>query len=138
MIDYKNELGSLLTDVLTIIKESKEPISRDKLATIMKVSKRIATDYLKSLYSRGYIIDFRGDWKDPKTKEEKFEEEESRWIVSADGLNYLDLHKYWWKRFWTRSVVCPLIVSFVMSVFTSFNIEKIRIVIKTITNLLGK
>lgn len=129
MIDYKNELGPLLTKILTIIKESKEPISRDELATIMKVSKRIATDYLKSLYNRRYIIDYRGEWKDGETKEEKFEEKESRWIISVDGLNYLDLHKYWWTRFWTRSVVCPLIVSFVVSAITAVNIDKIKIVI---------
>ena len=126
MIDYKNELGPLLTKVLKIIKTSKEPLSRDELARMMNVSNRIATNYLEALYNRGYIMDFRGDWKDRKSKESIFEIKEARWIVSADGLNYLDLHNYWWTRFWVRSILCPLIVSAVVSVVTSLNAEVIR------------
>lgn len=135
MIDYKNELGSLLTKVLQIIKTSKEPLSRDELARIMNVSNRIATDYLKALYNRGYIMDFRGDWKDPETKETKFEIMASRWVVSVDGLNYLDLHNYWWTRFWARSILCPLIVAAVVSVVTSLNAEVIRDAIIATFNL---
>lgn len=126
MIDYKNELGPLLTKVLKIIKESKEPISRDELANIMNVSNRIATDYLKALYNRGYIMDSRGTWRDNKTKEEIFVETKSLWVISVDGLNYLDLHNYWWTRFWVRSILCPLIVSAVVSLVTSLNAEVIR------------
>ena len=135
MIDYKNELGPLLTKVLKIIKESKEPITRDELARMMNVSNRIATNYLEALYNRGYIMDARGDWKDKQSKELIFEAEESRWIVSADGLNYLDLHNYWWTRFWVRSILCPLIVSALVSVVTSLNAEAIRGAILAVFNL---
>ena len=135
MIDYKNELGPLLTKVLKIIKDSKEPITRDELARMMNVSNRIATNYLEALYNRGYIMDARGDWKDKQSKELIFEAEESRWIVSADGLNYLDLHNYWWTRFWVRSILCPLIVSALVSVVTSLNAEAIRGAILAVFNL---
>ena len=135
MIDYKNELGPLLTKVLKIIKESKEPITRDELARMMNVSNRIATNYLEALYNRGYIMDARSDWKDKQSKELIFEVEESRWIVSADGLNYLDLHNYWWTRFWVRSILCPLIVSALVSVVTSLNAEAIRGAILAVFNL---
>ncbi|MBR0288407.1 MAG: hypothetical protein IJQ82_05460 [Selenomonadaceae bacterium] len=138
MIDYKNELGPLLTKVLKIIKESAEPISRDELARVMKVSNRIATDYLEALYSRGYIMDYRGDWRDKKTKEPIFEITASRWIVSVDGFNYLDLHNYWWTRFWVRSILCPLIVSAVVSVVTCLNVEIIRGTIIAVFNLWTK
>lgn len=135
MIDYKNELGPLLTKVLKIIKDSKEPITRDELARMMNVSNRIATNYLEALYNRGYIMDARGTWKDKQSKELIFESEESRWIVSADGLNYLDLHNYWWTRFWVRSILCPLIVSALVSVVTSLNAEAIRGAILAVFNL---
>ncbi|MBR0102376.1 MAG: HTH domain-containing protein [Selenomonadaceae bacterium] len=135
MIDYKNELGPLLTKVLKIIKESKEPIICDELARMMNVSNRIATNYLEALYNRGYIMDARSDWKDKQSKELIFEVEESRWIVSADGLNYLDLHNYWWTRFWVRSILCPLIVSALVSVVTSLNAEAIRGAILAVFNL---
>lgn len=138
MIDYKNELGPLLTKVLKIIKESAEPVSRDELARIMKVSNRIATDYLQALYKRGYIMDARGDWRDKKTKEEIFVEKASRWIVSVDGLNYLDLHNYWWTRFWVRSILCPLIVAAVVSVVTSLNADAIRAALISAFNLWTK
>ena len=42
--------------------------------------------------NRGYIMDFRGDWRDSKSQESKFEPVGGRWVISADGLNYLDLH----------------------------------------------
>lgn len=135
MIDYKNELGPLLTKVLKIIKDSKEPITRDELARMMNVSNRIATNYLEALYNRGYIMDARGTWKDKQSKELIFEAEESRWIVSADGLNYLDLHNYWWTRFWVRSILCPLIVSALVSFVTSLNAEAIRGAILAVFNL---
>ena len=135
MIDYKNELGPLLTKVLKIIKESKEPITRNELAHMMNVSNRIATNYLEALYNRGYIMDARGDWQNKKSKELIFEAEESRWVVSADGLNYLDLHNYWWTCFWVRSILCPLIVSAVVSVVTSLNAEAIRGAILAVFNL---
>lgn len=132
MIDYKNELGPLLMKVLTAIKESKEPVTRDELAKIMNVSNRIANDYLESLYKRGYIIDSRGEWRDSKTNEKVFLATDTYWIISADGLNYIDLHRYWWTRFWTRSVICPLIVSLIVSTATALNIEKIRNIITAI------
>ena len=135
MIDYKNELGPLLTKILKIIKESEEPISRDELARMMKVSNRIATDYLKALYNRGYIIDAHGTWRDSKTGEEIFVESAAHWIASADGLNYLDLHNYWWTRFWVRSILCPLIVSAVVSLVTSLNADVIRGAIVAAFNL---
>ena len=138
MIDYKNELGPLLTKVLKIIKESTEPVSRDELARMMNVSNRIATDYLRALYNRGYIMDFRGDWKDNKTKEPIFEITSSRWVISADGLNYLYLHACWWTRFWVRSILCPLIVAAVVSLVTSLNAEVIRDAIITAINLWSK
>lgn len=138
MIDYKNELGPLLTKILKIIKESAEPLSRDELARMLKVSNRIATDYLQALYNRGYIMDARGDWRDKKTKEEIFVEGASRWVISVDGLNYLDLHNYWWTRFWARSILCPLIVAAVVSVVTSLNAEVIRGAIIAVFNLWTK
>lgn len=138
MIDYKNELGPLLTKILKIIKDSNEPISRDELARMLNVSNRVATDYIESLYNRGYIMDFRGEWKDNKTKERKFEITESRWIISVDGLNYLDLHNYWWTRFWARSILCPLIVSAVVSIVTSLNADVIRAAIIATFNLWTK
>lgn len=138
MIDYKNELGPLLTKILKIIKESAEPLSRDELARMLKVSNRIATDYLQALYNRGYIMDARGDWRDKKTKEEIFVEGASRWVISVDGLNYLDLHNYWWTRFWVRSILCPLIVAAVVSVVTSLNAEVIRGTIIAVFNLWTK
>lgn len=138
MIDYKNELGPLLTKILKIIKESAEPISRDELARMLKVSNRIATDYLQALYKRGYIMDTRGTWKDNKTNEEIFVETVSRWVISVDGLNYLDLHNYWWTRFWVRSILCPLIVVAVVSVVTSLNAEVIRGTIIAVFNLWTK
>lgn len=138
MIDYKNELGPLLTKILKIIKASKEPISRDELARMLKVSNRVATDYLKALYSRGYIMDVRGTWRDNKTKEEIFVESASLWVVSADGLNYLDLHNYWWTRFWVRSILCPLIVSAVVSIVTSLNADVIRAAIIATFNIWTK
>lgn len=138
MIDYKNELGPLLTKILKIIKESAEPISRDELARMLKVSNRIATDYLQALYKRGYIMDARGTWKDNKTNEEIFVETVSRWVISVDGLNYLDLHNYWWTRFWVRSILCPLIVAAVVSVVTSLNAEVIRGTIIAVFNLWAK
>lgn len=138
MIDYKNELGPLLTKILKIIKESAEPISRDELARMLKVSNRIATDYLQALYKRGYIMDARGTWKDNKTNEEIFVETVSRWVISVDGLNYLDLHNYWWTRFWVRSILCPLIVAAVVSVVTSLNAEVIRGTIIAVFNLWTK
>lgn len=130
MIDYKNELGPILHKVLTVIKESTEPVSRDELAKIFNVSNRIATDYIQALYNRGYIMDFRGEWKNAESK--SFPVKESRWIISVDGLNYLDLHRYWWTRFWTRSVLCPLIVSLVVSAITAVNAPAIWTGIKAI------
>lgn len=131
MIDYKNELGRVLEKVLVAIKDSAEPVSRDDIAKLFNVSNRIATDYIQALYNRGYIMDFRGDWKDTKNQESKFVVAESRWIISVDGLNYLDLHRYWWTRFWTRSVLCPLIVSLIVSAVTSINAPLIWQAIKT-------
>lgn len=122
--------------MLTIIKESKEPISRDEIASLMKVSNRIVNDYLESLYKREYIMDSRGDWRDNETKEKTFQAKESKWIISAEGLNYLDLHRYWWTRFWTRSILWPLIVSAATSIFTAINAEKVRKLAETITSLL--
>lgn len=138
MIDYKNELGPLLTKVLKIIKLSKEPISHDELARMMNVSNRIATDYIKALYNRGYIMDFRGDWKDKNGKEPVLVITAARWVISVDGLNYLDLHAYWWTRFWARSILCPLIVAAVVSLVTSLNAEVIRNAIIMAINLWSK
>ena len=53
MIDYKNELGKTLTLVLKTIKKSEKPLTRDDLATTMKLSKRLAADALESLWERG-------------------------------------------------------------------------------------
>ena len=132
MIDYKNELGVVLEKVLTAIKQSTEPVSRDEIAELFSVSSRVATDYLQALYNRGYIMDFRGDWRDSKSQESKFEPVGGRWVISADGLNYLDLHQYWWTRFWTRSVLCPLIVSLIVSAVTSINAPLIWSAVKFI------
>ena len=135
MIDYKNELGPLLIKVLNIIKESSEPISRDELARMMQVSNRIAADYLQALYNRGYIMDARGDWREKETGEKIFIATASRCIISVDGRNYLDLHNYWWTRFWVRSILCPLVVSAVVSLVTSLNADAIRTAIIATFNL---
>ena len=136
MIDYKNELGTILEKVLVAVKESAEPVSRDDVAKMFNVSNRIATDYLQALYNRGYIMDFRGEWKNTDNQESKFVANESRWIISVDGLNYLDLHKYWWTRFWTRSVLCPLIVSLIVSSITAVNAPLIWQAFKSILTAL--
>lgn len=138
MIDYKNELGRVLEKVLVAIKDSAEPVSRDDIAKLFNVSNRIATDYIQALYNRGYIMDFRGDWKDTDKQESKFVVAESRWIISVDGLNYLDLHQYWWTRFWTRSVLCPLIVSVIVSAVTSINAPLIWQAIKTMLKAMSQ
>ena len=116
MLDYKTELGGFLTNALKKIQKSDSPLTRDEFARCANIETRMATDVLESLYNRGFIMDTVGVWKNDG---EKFFSTKAKWVISADGINYLENHHAWWKRFWMRSVICPLIVAFVVSFFTA-------------------
>ena len=121
MVNYEKELGNDLTKILIAVKNSPN-ITLEDLAVKLNISENLVKDYVESLQKRGYINSTRKFLTDSG---------ESRivygtfWKISVDGLNYLDLHRRWYKRFFVRSVLCPLIVSFVTSLVTVSNAENI-------------
>ena len=47
--------------------------------------------------------------------------------ISVEGIDYLELHKHWWMRFWFRSLGCPAIIAFI----TAINAEYLWNSVKT-------
>ena len=116
MVDYNKELGKDLTNTLKYLKTLDKGITVSDLESAKGISHRLAKDSLETLYNYGYIIDEVGTWKNEKL--EPIFSTKAHWIIGARGINYLDLHNIWWKRFWVRSIVVPIVVSIITTVIT--------------------
>jgi hypothetical protein len=116
MVDYTKELGPSLSKLLKEL-QSANGFTVTELATSKNISQQIAQDRLETLYSLGYIMDKDGIWVDAKTQQPTFYGK-SHFVASSKGINYLELHAVWWRRFWVRSVLCPFGIALATTLIT--------------------
>ncbi len=115
MLDYNNELGKTITNVLKHMPKEPNHISQNDLEKILGLTPRSSYRCLEMLYKRDLIMDPTGDWMDSQTKKPSFYVG-ADWCISMEGINYLENHASWWRRFWVRSIICPIIVSFITAI----------------------
>ena len=114
-MDFQFELGDTLDSTLRMFPTKNlcaEDIIRQRC-----VDREIAKETLFALYKRGYIKSVAH--KDYETSDAI--ELEDFFRLSVEGRDYMELHVVWWNRFWFRSVLCPLLVSFI----TALNAQRI-------------
>ena len=125
-MDFQFELGKTLDSTLRLF--AKENLCAENIISRRSVTREVAKETLFALYNRGYIANL-----ERKTYEsaEKIELAD-RFRITVEGRDFIELHAKWWARFWFRSIVCPVVVSFV----TALNAVKILNVFKGIWRLL--
>ena len=110
MEDFAVELGKSLTQVLSDFKN--KPICADYLIGIRQIEGDTAKECIFALYRRNYV-------RNVESKEFDSPSEISLadfFQITVEGINYLELYRKWWRRFWFRSIICPLVVSFLTAV----------------------
>ena len=110
MSDFSTEIGTTLDSYLRLFQN--DNLCAEDLISKKAINKEFAEEILFALYRRGHLRNV--EWKEYQSPAEI--DIADRFRISIEGVDYLELHKEWWKRFWFRSVVCPLIVSFVTSI----------------------
>ncbi|MBR3747054.1 MAG: hypothetical protein IKN27_08865 [Selenomonadaceae bacterium] len=125
-MDFQFELGKTLDGTLRLF--AKKNLCAEDIINRCAACREVAKETLFALYNRGYIANV-----DRKTYEsaEKIELAD-RFRITVEGRDFIELHAKWWTRFWFRSIVCPVIVSFV----TALNAVKILNTFKEIWRLL--
>ena len=125
-MDFQFELGKTLDGTLRLF--AKKNLCAENIISRRSVTREVAKETLFALYNRGYIANL-----ERKTYEsaEKIELAD-RFRITVEGRDFIELHAKWWARFWFRSIVCPVVVSFV----TALNAVKILNVFKGIWRLL--
>lgn len=125
-MDFQFELGKTLDSALRLF--AKKNLCAENIISRRSVTREVAKETLFALYNRGYIANL-----ERKTYEsaEKIELAD-RFRITVEGRDFIELHAKWWARFWFRSIVCPVVVSFV----TALNAVKILNVFKGIWRLL--
>lgn len=113
MVDFSRELGTDLTNLLTAINKN-DSLSIDDIIAFTGKDQRFVLAMLKSLLYREYIMDSRGDWDiDYHSPSAIMVIGKGSYCISPDGANYLQLHRSWWKRFFVRSIICPIFIAFI-------------------------
>ena len=125
-MDFQFELGKTLDGTLRLF--AKKNLCAENIISRRSVTREVAKETLFALYNRGCIANL-----ERKTYEsaEKIELAD-RFRITVEGRDFIELHAKWWARFWFRSIVCPVVVSFV----TALNAVKILNVFKGIWRLL--
>ncbi len=106
-MDFQFELGKTLDT--TLRKFSSKELAPAYLINTYGTDYEIALETFFALYKRGYI-------KNVESKEYVRAEVidiGDHFRITVEGRDYIELHVIWWRRFWFRSIVCPIIVSFV-------------------------
>ena len=114
-MDFQFELGKTLDTALR--KFSSEELAPAYLINTYGTDYEIALETFFALYKRGYI-------KSVESKEYVRAEAVDigdHFRITVEGRDYIELHAIWWRRFWFRSIICPIIVSFV----TALNADRI-------------
>ena len=124
--DFFNELGGTLDSTLRLFRQ--QNLSVEDIISLRNVDYGIASELLFALYRRGFIrnLDFKNYDKPADIDLNDF------FRISIEGLDYLELHRNWWARFWFRSVVCPIVVSFI----TAINAEPLWNLIKKLARFI--
>ena len=100
MVNYEKELGNDLTKILIAVKNSPN-ITLEDLTVKLNISENLVKDYVESLQKRGYINSTRKFLTDSDNSAVVYG---TFWKISVDGLNYLDLHRRWYKRFFESTL----------------------------------
>ena len=114
-MDFQIELGNTLDGTLRLF--AKKNLCAEEIIRQCLVDREVAKETLFALYKRGYIASVKHKIFDDATAIEL----EDFFRLSVEGRDYIELHRVWWQRFWFRSIVCPVIVSFV----TALNAQRI-------------
>ncbi len=114
-MDFQIELGDTLNGTLRLF--AKKNLCAEEIIRQRLVNREVAKETLFALYKRGYIANVKQKTFDDAATIEL----DDFFRLSVEGRDYIELHRVWWRRFWFRSVVCPVIVSFV----TALNAQRI-------------
>ena len=113
MSDFSNELGKTLDKYLRLFPS--ENYCAANLIEIHSIPLDVAKEILFALYRRDFIqsVDCKTYKKAADIQLEDF------FRISIEGVDYLELHKKWWTRFWFSSLACPAAVSLLTSLLTN-------------------
>lgn len=105
-MDFQFELGKTLDSTLR-----RFPGNNLAPASLINegVDYEVALETFFALYSRGYIKNVERKSYESADKIEL----DDRFRITVEGRDFIELHQVWWCRFWFRSIVCPVIVSFI-------------------------
>lgn len=126
-MDFQFELGNTLDKTLRGF-EGKE-FAPSFLINTRGTDYEVALEIFFALYNRGYIknVDHKAyERADDIDVADKFR-------ITVEGRDYIELHCIWYRRFWIRSLLCPVIVSFI----TALNAAPIWRAFKQIVQLLS-
>lgn len=125
-MDFQSELGKTLDSTLRLF--PKETLCAEDIISRRVVNREVAKEMLFALYNRGYIANVERKTYESADKIELAD----RFRITVEGTDFIELHRAWWARFWFRSIVCPVTVSFV----TAVNAVHVWNVLKKIWQLL--
>lgn len=109
MSEFGKEIGNTLDKVLRHFKI--ENLCAETVIAEYSVKADVAKEILFALYRREYIRSV--EHKDYKNSDEIALSDNFR--IAVEGIDYIELHKRWWQRFWFKSVGCPIVISFVIA-----------------------
>ena len=109
-MDFQFELGKTLDNTLRNFSDKK--LAPAFLINTYATDYEIALEIFFALYKRGYIKNV--DHKEYCRADDIDIGDHFR--ITVEGRDYIELNVVWWRRFWFRSIVCPIIVSFVTAV----------------------
>ena len=108
-MDFQFELGNTLDTALRLFQSNE--LAPSFLINTYATDYEIALETFFALYKRGYI-------KNVERKEYNRADDidiGDHFRITVEGRDYIELHVIWWCRFWFRSIVCPVIVSFIIA-----------------------
>ena len=114
MVDYDKDLGDNLYNLLIAIQDAGSATVDDMMGKLGAKNRRFLTADFRELLIRRYLTCLQGEPDiDFSSAKSMLKIPGLTFCVSSNGLNYLQLRRKWWQRFWVRSIACPVAVSFV-------------------------